>query len=152
MINNVVWIPIKNYEGLYEISNAGEVKSLRSGNLLKQSKTTTGYKKVELYKGGRKRSMKVHRLVGIAFLPNEGNKPIINHIDGNPINNNVNNLEWCDQKYNMQHAYDTGLIPSNIHAFKNELIREYSVPGAAILEKLAKVLCVYYDEFYWEAE
>lgn len=126
MINNVVWIPIKNYEDLYEISNTGEVKSIRSGNLLKQSTTTTGYKKVELYRNRRKRSMKVHRLVAIAFLPNEENKPIVNHIDGVPTNNNINNLEWCDQKYNMQHAYDTGLISSNLHAYKTELIKEYS--------------------------
>ena len=95
-----IWKDIEGYEGLYQISNFGNVKSLakprKNGNntqyiqkekLLKQSFTSTGYKKVELYKNGKRKSFKVHRLVAKAFISNPENKPEVNHIDGNKINN-----------------------------------------------------------------
>ena len=92
------WRDIKGYEGLYQVSNAGDIKSLRklkyngSGMffqkemILSQTNTSTGYKKVELTKEGKRKSHRVHRLVAEAFIPNIENKPYINHIDGNPIN------------------------------------------------------------------
>ena len=125
MINNAVWKPISGYEELYLVSNEGQVFSLISNKLLKQSNTTTGYKKVELTKQRRRKSLKVHRIVAKEFLANPLNLPIVNHLDGNPKNNNSTNLEWCDQKRNMQHAYDTGLIYSRLHRYKKELIEEY---------------------------
>lgn len=121
-----VWKDIKGYEGYYEISNLGRVKSLKrhcankyrryisnKKIILRQCFTSTGYKYVNLTKNKKSKSFKVHRLVGFAFLgePPKG-KEIINHIDGNPINNNANNLEWCNQKENIQHALKSGLIKS----------------------------------------
>ena len=103
-----IWKDIPEYEGLYQVSNLGNVRSLnynRTGEikLLKQG-NVNGYKVVILYKDGKKKNYLVHRLVAIAFLPNPNNLPIINHKDENPSNNNVNNLEWCTQAYNTNYG------------------------------------------------
>mgnify|MGYP002679946246 CR=1 FL=1 len=103
-----VWKDIKGYEGLYQVSNLGRVRSLnygRSGEtkLLKQG-TTNGYKRVFLYKNGKGKNYFVHRLVAMAFIPNPNNLPIINHKDEDSSNNNVNNLEWCTQEYNLNYG------------------------------------------------
>lgn len=127
MNNVVLWKSIKGYEGLYEISNTGEVKSIfygKSPRILKKSKTTTGYCKVELYKNKKRKSIKVHRLVAMAFISNIDNKPNINHIDGNPLNNNADNLEWCTQKENVLHAVETGL-KKKVYIPKKDLKRLY---------------------------
>lgn len=108
----VLWRPVKGYEGLYEISNTGEVKSIyynKKPKILKKSMTTTGYYKVGLWKNKRKKSLRVHKLVAKAFIPNPENKPNINHIDGNPLNNHRGNLEWCTQQENVIHAIKIGL-------------------------------------------
>ena len=128
-MNNVIWADIAGYEGLYQVSSTGEVKSLKGWNghriiererILSKTKTTTGYYKVELIKNGVKRSFRVHRLVAGAFIPKVEGKEIINHKDGNPLNNSVSNLEWCTQKENVNHAYDTGLN-KRFEISKNEL-------------------------------
>ena len=98
------WRDIKGYEGLYQVSNEGRVKSLnyhRQGveQVLKLQITERGYKRVVLCDGVCKIYF-VHRLVAEAFIPNPNNFPIINHKDENPSNNIAENLEWCDYKYN----------------------------------------------------
>ena len=116
------WRDIIGYEGIYQVSNTGQIRSLERWNghkrvkrespyIMSQSTTTTGYKKVELQVRKNRKSLKVHRLVAMAFISNPENKPNINHKDGNPTNNRVDNLEWCTQKENVEHAYATGLIP-----------------------------------------
>jgi len=72
-----------------------------------------GYYYVCLSKNGKVRKFKVNRLVAQAFIPNPDNKPFVNHIDGDKLNNNVNNLEWCTQSENMLHAYKYGLRKSH---------------------------------------
>lgn len=114
--------PIRNYEGLYEVSNDGRVRRVAGwrGNLgyrpptgeLKQS-CVRGYMQITLYKNGEKSRYKVHRLVADAFIPNLKRYPQVNHIDGNKKNNKVENLEWVTQSQNMKHARDTGLCPNN---------------------------------------
>lgn len=106
-----IWKDIVGYEGLYQVSNFGRVKSFRKGKekLLKQHKSTTGYFRVGLRKDGMRQDWKVHRLVAIHFVPNKDGYPIINHIDGNKENNLPSNLEWCTQGWNVQHAYNIGL-------------------------------------------
>lgn len=113
-MNNEIWRPVVGYEGLYEVSNFGRVKSL--GNtlkcsrfkgivtIMKQEVSNFGYYRVSLRKDRKYKHWGVHRLVAIAFLPNPDNLPIINHKDCNPKNNNVDNLEWCTQKYNVNYA------------------------------------------------
>lgn len=68
-----------------------------------------GYHQVSLYNNGVRSTKRVHRLVAEAYIPNPENKPDINHKDGNKLNNDVSNLEWCTKSENMRHAYDTGL-------------------------------------------
>ena len=104
-----IWKPIKNYESKHLISNCGNVKSLNYKNrgyskILCLKKHNKGYFQVELSKNGKTKTFLVHRLVAEAFIPNYNNMPFINHIDFNRKNNNVNNLEWCNQSQNMLHS------------------------------------------------
>ena len=103
-----IWKPIPSYETLYEISNNGVVKSLRTG-AVKCSSNNGKYKQVTLTKNGTSKTYKVHRLVAQAFIPNPNNYPQINHIDGNKKNNNAENLEWCTNSVNQIHAYSHNL-------------------------------------------
>ena len=111
-----IWLPIKGYEGLYEISNLGRVKSLPkvrgravTGEKILKSHVVNGYEMVMLCRNYKTFNASVHRLVARAFIPNPKNKPHINHIDGNKANNSIENLEWCTPSENMIHAYRTGL-------------------------------------------
>lgn len=116
------WRDIQDYEGLYQVSNFGRVRSLGLRNknannerikLLKPGVTGIGYNMITLCNGKLKQKL-VHRLVAQAFIPNTKNYPIINHIDGNKLNNKVNNLEWCTQKQNIQHSFKNGLQISKL--------------------------------------
>ena len=94
---------IPGYEGVYEVSNLGRVR--RNGKILKPIKDKDGYLRVNLCKNGiRRTSSLIHRLVALAFLHNPDNKPQINHKDEDKTNNAVDNLEWCDAKYNMNYG------------------------------------------------
>ena len=98
-----IWKDIKGYEGLYLVSNLGDVYSCLSNKKLKPG-SDNGYLKVNLCKNNKVKQFTVHRLVALAFLPNENNYPCVNHKDENPRNNNVNNLEWCTYKYNNNYG------------------------------------------------
>ena len=119
------WKDIEGYEGRYMVSDLGRVKSLhqeyyggwrnkqlivRPERIMGTPSNNWGYSNVRLSKDGKAKTMKVHRLVGLAFIPNPNNKRTINHEDGNKSNNNVLNLSWCTHSENTQHAYNTGLI------------------------------------------
>lgn len=112
-----IWKPIVGYEGYYEISNIGRVRSLRRTLANRYGKNFTiqerimrldndkdGYKKVLLAKNGINKQMFVHRLVAQAFIPNPNNYPQINHKDECQFNNRVENLEWCTNKYNCNYG------------------------------------------------
>lgn len=110
---NELWFPVKGYEGLYEINEASEIRSLNKKNYVKimpQRIDRAGYWSVRLSKKNKDATVYVHRLLGFAFIDNPLNKPFINHIDGNKLNNNINNLEWVTHSENMLHAYNTGLL------------------------------------------
>ena len=124
------WRPIEGYEGLYEISSYGRVRSLdkyvksksesyrlHKGKVLSPEKNTRGYLSVVLSYNGKHKTITVHRLVAQAFLPNPDNLPEINHKDEDKTNNNVTNLEWCDHKYNVN--YGTRNIRAKETAIKN---------------------------------
>lgn len=100
-----IWKDIEGYEGLYKVSNLGNIKSLnyhRSGKerILKPGKDRYEYLLVKLYKEGKCKRFSVHRLVAQAFISNPDNLPQVNHKDEDKINNSIENLEWCDSKYN----------------------------------------------------
>ena len=125
-----IWKDIKNYEGCYQVSNLGRVRSLTrkvktfngvrtsNGQLLKPLKTNTGYYRVDLKQNQKDKYMSIHRLVAEAFIPNPNNYPIINHKDNNPQNNCVDNLEWCTQSYNVKYAYKYGNAKPTSGCFK----------------------------------
>ena len=103
------WKDIEGYEGLYQVSNKGRVKSLNYHNTKKEKILKTfivgnGYLQVNLYKNKTIKSFYVHRLVAKAYLPNQQNLSCVNHIDENKQNNSVENLEWCTHKYNTNYG------------------------------------------------
>lgn len=104
-----IWKDIKGYEGLYQVSNFGRIKSfvrnVSNPRIMKTYINRKGY--IKCYIGGKSKS--IHRLVADAFIPNHKNKPQVNHIDGNKQNNNVENLEWATNSENQKHAIKCGL-------------------------------------------
>lgn len=101
-----IWKNIKDYEGLYQISSEGRVKSLgnnktRKEKILKNSKGSIGYLQVNLCKNGKLKRHSIHRLVAQAFIPNPDNLPEVNHINEDKTDNRVDNLEWCSRDYNI---------------------------------------------------
>ena len=100
-----IWKDVKGYEELYQVSTLGRVWSVRSQKCLKPQKGTDGRLYVNLYaKNGKQKKEKIHRLVDIAFIDNANGLPQVNHKDENPTNNSVDNLEWCDSKYNCNYG------------------------------------------------
>ena len=101
-----IWKDIAGYEGLYQVSNLGRVRSVKHGKirLLKLGTDGHGYFQIKFSRGGKMKEFPVHRLVAEAFIPNPSNFPVVNHKDENPANNTVNNLEWCTVKYNTNYG------------------------------------------------
>ena len=106
-----IWKDIKDYEGKDQISNLGNVKNSKNNNLLSiRNDCCWGYVFVTLNKNGKPKNYKVHRLVAKTFIPNPLNKAEVNHIDGNKLNNCVDNLEWVTRAENQKHAIKNGLV------------------------------------------
>ncbi|MBC7383026.1 MAG: HNH endonuclease [Bacteroidia bacterium] len=121
IINNEIWKSVVGFEGIYEVSSHGRIRSLdrqitdgrtekgirlRKGVLLRQGKAI--YINVALSKNKVKTTYLTHRIVATAFLSNIENKPCVNHKDSNKHNNNVSNLEWCTQSENITHSFSDG--------------------------------------------
>ena len=98
------WKDIPGYEGLYVVSNNGRVKNVRSGRVLRGIVNNLGYIMVGLSKSGKVKMISVHRLVAEAFIENPDNLREVNHKDEDKSNNIVDNLEWCDRKYNINYG------------------------------------------------
>lgn len=98
-----IWKPIAGYEGIYEVSSFGRIRSVVNGLLL-TSDEARGYLRVTLFRNGVRNRQPVHRLVAQAFIPNPCDKPSINHKDEDKSNNRVDNLEWCTPKENCNHG------------------------------------------------
>lgn len=96
------WKTIKDWEGLYEVSNLGRVKSLRRNIILKPRPNKTGYIRVMLCNDNKRKELFIHKLVAEAFIPNPENKPQVDHLNTNILDNNVNNLRWCTQSENIR--------------------------------------------------
>lgn len=121
--NSEVWRDIPFFEGYYQCSNTGKVKSLRrevihpKGNyftterVLKATKTKNGYMIVTLSVRGWNRSTYIHKIIATVFLGNPSGAREINHKNGDKTDNNVHNLEWCSHSANMIHAFENGMMP-----------------------------------------
>lgn len=132
---NEEWRDVECYEGMYQVSNKGRVKCLKARNshgIKRESLCIpwldkSGYKKHNLNKNGSSKLFKLHRLVAKAFIPNPENKPLVDHIDGNPSNNCVENLRWATYKenhYNPNTRYKH-LIPVSQYSLDGTLIKEW---------------------------
>lgn len=114
-IEGEIWKDVVGFEGLYSVSNLQRVRSekRKSNNhwttvcerILRAGKHSFGYPKFTLCKDGKFHYVQLHRLVAEAFIPNPNNLPCINHIDNNPLNNAIENLEWCTWSFNSRYAY-----------------------------------------------
>lgn len=117
-----IWKDVVGYEGLYQVSNRGQIRSLdkkvrnrygaqiKRGKILKNQIGKRGYMVILLYKENKPKAITIHRLVCTAFNKNTENKPQVNHKDGNRFNNNSYNLEWVTQQENIKHAWENKLM------------------------------------------
>lgn len=141
------WKDIEGYEGMYQVSNTGKVKSLKrvtkfkgkdytrteQEKLLTLAKHHKGYFKAQLRKNDKLKAFFIHRLVAQAFIPNPESKATVNHKDGDKSNNTVENLEWMSNQENMAHAYATGLRNNDaIHLKQLKPVAQYSKSGELI--------------------
>lgn len=148
-----IWRDIKGYEGLYQVSNIGRIKSLygwNGKNHIKRERILNPYKRkdkrttyprsvIKLVKGDIKKEYKVHRLVAEAFISNPEKKTQVNHIDGNPLNNNASNLEWTTDRENKIHAIENNLKINTINTIDRETMLELLNNGKSY-DEIAKLL------------
>lgn len=113
---------IDNIETDYDINELGEIYSHKTNKILTGTVYNTGYKMVRLTIEGKKKGYAIHRLVAQTFIPNPDNLPVVNHKDGNKLNNHMNNLEWVSQSKNRQHAIQTKI--SKLATGKREKIKD----------------------------
>jgi hypothetical protein len=128
-----IWKDIIGYEGLYQVSNLGNVKSIKKNKLMKIGLHADGYNRLWLSKENKSKGFLLHRLIAIHFIPNPNNLPEVNHKDANKLNNSIDNLEWCSHSENMNHANNMGLI-STI-----EMIKTLKCPELEKVENIYRI-------------
>ena|SRR5690554_2824929 len=135
-----MWKDVPGFDGMYQISNSGRVRSWRNNRwgrakrpkILQSHTLKNGYDAVSL---GRGNKMYIHRIMATAFIPNPENKPQVNHIDGNKVNNRISNLEWVTQKENSIHASNNGLLPVGEDRYNSVLTNTDVIKIKALLKQ-----------------
>lgn len=157
------WRPIKGFEGKYEISSLGKVKSIGTYNTCKKGimipmVDTSGYEHVRLYSGDKVIDKSVHRLVAETFLPNPDNLKYVNHKDEDRRNNSIDNLEWCTNRYNITYSLGKKVIQLSkegiqLRAFNSiaEASKEFNIPTTNI-SKCCKGIRKSAGNFIWRYE
>lgn len=134
------WRDIQGYEGLYQVSNYGSVKSIdrilpngknRKGKVL-YVHLINGYPTVSLCKNNKQHNHKIHRLVAQSFIPNPDNKPCVDHIDANRANNNVINLRWVTYQENNNSPLSYKARSTAINAARSVMVAQYNKEGALL--------------------
>lgn len=158
-MNKEIWKPVFGYEDTYQVSNYGRVKRFEKvlTNSLQKVIRNNGSSpyfrlKVNLWKNNKYKTYKIHRLVAQAFIPNPENKPQVNHVDNNSLNNHVSNLEWCTNKENIHHAMKQGRMNRGINNGMSKLnekeikeIRSFCNPSYKEKILLSKKYCISYS-------
>ena len=143
-----IWKDILGYEGLYQVSNFGRVRSLdrivkgcyntiqiKKGRILKPRKNIWGYLYVVLSKENRTKAFTIHRLVALHFIDNPNNYPCVNHKDEDKLNNNVDNLEFCSVLYNNTYnERHKKIAEKNINGKKSKPVLQYTLDGVFVKE------------------
>jgi len=138
-----IWKDIPNYDGLYQVSNLGRVKSLVGWNgkkyikrekILKGGLNKKGYIQCVLSNNGIHKTVKIHRLVALYFIKNNKNKPQVNHIDCDKLNNKATNLEWVTNKENREHACVNGLHFKLLRGKENDVCDYYLSNNVSVLK------------------
>jgi hypothetical protein len=148
----IIWKPVKGFEGYYEVSDLGVIKSLHKRNLGKKIKQRVDrgyYYTVRLNKNGVEYTKYIHRLLAETFLPNPLHKSFVNHINGNQLDNDLNNLEWVSHSENISHAFKAGLCKIPDHLKKKIVDTStgkafHSIRDAAKLNNLTYSTCKNY--------
>lgn len=123
-----IWKPIEGYEDRYAVSNMGQVMNIKSRRILKLKTERNGYVRAHLSKNNKPKSVSVHRLVALAFVPNPNGYPTVNHIDEDKQNNSASNLEWTTMSY--QNTYGVGAV--NRNRAKERAVYQYTMDGEFI--------------------
>ena len=117
------WKDRPDYEGLYQVSNLGNIKSLIKNKILKPYiNKKNGYSYIGLHKNKKIKVIRIHRLVAIVFMPNPNNFPVINHKNKIRTDNNIDNLEWCSQKYNVTYSLAKKILQYDLN---NVFLKEW---------------------------
>ena len=142
-----IWKPVVGYEGFYEVSNIGKVRSLArivecndgrkrkiKDRILKGSSYSGGYSGVTLHKDGCTKSVNIHRIVAEAFVPNPLEKEEVNHKDENPSNNHASNLEWVTHKENINYGTRTERARETTTKLQGKAVQQFSKDGKLVAE------------------
>lgn len=134
-----MWIQLTDFP-LYEISNTGIVRNIKTGKVIKPYLTHNGYHAIKLVGVNGRSGARIHRLVAMTYIDNPQGKEYVNHINGDKNDNSVHNLEWVTMLENNQHAYDTGLKqqtkalnPEQVAAIRSEFVKGSFTHGANTL-------------------